>query len=533
MPLVRPGGWRLFMLALLILTGAGLLIVRWALDPATIRPAAEARLSALVGQPVTIGDIHVTLLPTANLVGTNIRIGAQPDVAPALDLNRIRLVPRLRSIFSRPIVIKEVQLEGLVASALRDRTGRWHVPAAVPVPAADAGRGLVIERVRLEGGRIRVYEPHGEGTLQEAASIDDLEGEVLPDADGLRFAPITGRIGNAGMRGQALLDRKSVRMEFSLDDVEDGDLPALLRLAGTERPDYLRLNAAASASISVQVDRGSARLTGAGAVRAPKVLVTPLRLDAFEAPFKIDAARLTFEPTAFAFYGGTHRGKVALDLAQTPVGWLLDSRVERLNTGDFLAALTGQDQRLDGTAAATASLRGRVGEPLDRTVHGRAHVTIVDGVIRQFPLLATINRVLRLAEGDTRDTRFERLSATLSLAGGQATTDDLVLEAREVRVEAAGTIRFGCQSARVSGCDRALALAGQAVVSAARSAAAIRSVRELSGLRNSQGELELPVTIGGTLDDPSIRIDLKAAVGKSLRDELRRRLKGLIRRLPD
>jgi hypothetical protein len=50
-------------------------------------------------------------------------------------------------------------------------------------------------------------------------------------------------------------------------------------------------------------------------------------------------------------------------------------------------------------------------------------------------------------------------------------------------------------------------------------------VRELSGLRNDRGELELPLTITGTADRPSIRIDLKAAVGRSINEELRRRLR--------
>ena len=141
---------------------------------------------------------------------------------------------------------------------------------------------------------------------------------------------------------------------------------------------------------------------------------------------------------------------------------------------------------------------------------------------------------MRLAEGDSRDTRFERLSATLAFAGrvartaadaagpGHATTDDLVLQAREVRVEAAGRIGF----------DRSLDLAGVAVLSPERTARAIRSVRELSGLRNDRGELELPLTITGTLDNPSFGIDLKAVIGRSIKEELRRRIRDLFRREP-
>jgi hypothetical protein len=150
-------------------------------------------------------------------------------------------------------------------------------------------------------------------------------------------------------------------------------------------------------------------------------------------------------------------------------------------------------------------------------------------VVRNFPLLSAINRALRLAEGEGRDTRFERLSATLTFPGagassadGHAMTDDLVMVARDVRVEAAGRLGF----------DRSLDLAGQAVLSPARSAEAIRSIRELSGLRNDRGELELPLTIRGTVDDPAFGIDLKSLAARSLKEELRRRFRDFIRRGP-
>jgi hypothetical protein len=89
-----------------------------------------------------------------------------------------------------------------------------------------------------------------------------------------------------------------------------------------------------------------------------------------------------------------------------------------------------------------------------------------------------------------------------------------------MRVHAAGRIGF----------DRWIDLEGLAVFSPERTAEAVRSVRELSALRNDRGELELPIKIGGTLDDPAFTIDLQAALGRSIKEELRRRLRGLFRK---
>ena len=141
-----------------------------------------------------------------------------------------------------------------------------------------------------------------------------------------------------------------------------------------------------------------------------------------------------------------------------------------------------------------------------------------NGVVRNFPLLATIDRALRLTQQESGDTRFDELAATLSVAAGQATTNDLVLQSGDVRVEAEGRI----------GADRSVALRGRAIVSANRVSRAVASVHEIARLRNTRGEIALPLTISGSLDAPSIDVDMKTAIGQGLADEIRRRLRRLI-----
>jgi uncharacterized protein involved in outer membrane biogenesis len=193
--------------------------------------------------------------------------------------------------------------------------------------------------------------------------------------------------------------------------------------------------------------------------------------------------------------------------------------VQRLDMGAFLDALAARDTQLDGTADVETTLSGPVGEDLARTTQGRARVDVTDGVVHDFPLLAAINRALRLTEGSSRDTRFRRLTASLAIGGGGATTTDLVLDAGEVRVTASGRIGF----------DRALDFRGIARLSAERTAAVVASVHELARLRRN-GTIDLPLTITGTVDNPAFDIDLKAAIEKGIADELLRRLNRIIRR---
>ena len=530
---------RLFILAALLLAaGVGAwLVVRSTLNPEVIRRAVESRLSAALGQPVSIGGVRVSVFPVPAVIGSDITIGSRrktPDPLaplvepPDLELQRIRIVPRIRSLFRGPYVIRHATLEGLTVRIVRE-VGGWTFPGVVPVPGGDEASGLIVERVRVTGARIRVLA-RARGLIEQTSLIEDIEGDAVADASGLRLSPIRGRIGSSGITGDAVMNAQEARLDFRMPEVKSQDLAAVLGLTATDAPGFVTLPKPASVSLAIRIDRLKSRLSGTGALRAPDLSVYALRLQNVETPIRTDGVRITFDPMTFSMYGGSHTGKVVVDLPRS--GWTLDGKMTGVDVGRFLAAYSGRDAHLDGTASTTASLHAGIRDPLPRGLEGRMQVNVADGVIREFPLLAAINRALRLAEGSPRDTRFERLSATLAFAGprprtpaeafgpGHATTDDLLLQARDVRVEAAGRIGF----------DGSLDLAGLAVLSPERSAEAVRSVRELSGLRNDRGNLELPIRISGTMDNPAFSIDLKAAVGRSIKEELRRRFQDLFRR---
>ena len=149
---------RLVILATLLIAAcvAAWLIVRSTLNPDVIRRAAESRLSTMLGQPVSIGNVRISVFPVPAVIGSGIAIGPQRDT-PDLALERIRIVPRVGSLFRGPYVIRDVTLDGLTVRIVRE-SGRWKFPPVVPVPGGDEGSGLIIERVRVTGGHVRVLE---------------------------------------------------------------------------------------------------------------------------------------------------------------------------------------------------------------------------------------------------------------------------------------------------------------------------------------------------------------------------------------
>ena len=113
--------------AVILLFGA--FVVYRALDPDALRGVAEARLTAVFGERVTIGRMRVALFPVPAVAGTDVRIGMRTEgAAPSVGVRRIRILPQWRTLLSKPVVIDAVEIEGLAVARL-DQLYPFPVPA--------------------------------------------------------------------------------------------------------------------------------------------------------------------------------------------------------------------------------------------------------------------------------------------------------------------------------------------------------------------------------------------------------------------
>src|SRR4029453_5776176 len=106
--------------------------------------------------------------------------------------------------------------------------------------------------------------------------------------------------------------------------------------------------------------------------------------------------------------------------------------------------------------------------------------------------------------GGARDEPFTKLGATLTIAGGSASTDDLRFESKDLLLAAAGTVRPD---------GSAINLRGQAQLSDELSKQAggdlVRSTQE-------EGRVTLPATITGSAAAPQVRIDVAGVAKRAL-----------------
>jgi uncharacterized protein involved in outer membrane biogenesis len=529
-------------IAAVLLLGAGFAAYR-ALDTEALRVLAERQATALLGEPVTIGRMRVHVFPVPAVVGTDVRTGSGGAVAgPSVSVRAIRILPQWRTLLSKPLVIDAVEIEGLAVVVRRDREGRWILPGPAPeprstggvtagggavggvpgLPGGPASEALAVHRVGVRDGRIAVLDEvlrTRDGTA-EVAVISGIEAELAQRPDGAGALSMRAALGGSPLTGNIDMGPQALSGSLRSTSLRSEDLPALFALLGATAPASLAIAGAAPLELTVRVARDTGAMTASGQLKAARVRFDTLAITDVAAPFRATTSEVIVAPLTFAAYGGTQRGTLRVRHDQAPAAWTLDTRADGLDIDAFLSANTTAADRLLGSARIVARLRGTTEAPVERHTSGTMDVALSNGVIRNFALLAALNRALRVTAGNDSDTRFERLSATVDLGGGVMRTRNASLHAGELTALAAGAL----------GLDGTIDMTGTAAFSREASARMIASIREISAASNAQGEVEVPFRITGSVDRPAFAIDAEALLGRAIRKEINRNIrKGLER----
>lgn len=507
-------------LLLLVLAVVGL----QALKSGAGKGKIEAALSSALGQPVVIGSMSVQLIPTPALDASGIRIGgADSTAAPGIALARLHVAPVLSSFLipGRTPSIDHIELVGLVVSVRRDKAGHWLAP--VP-PAGGAsksgGPGVELHALRIRDGAIRVVDDslRAAGGGPTVTTISDVAADLQAEGGTLKVPSFTGRLGGTVVSGSTEAGPKGITLHLSSESIEGADLPRLFALAGMRPFPGLAIEGKApfEMTTSVAPDFSTFVVTGKAAIE--RVKMNTITLQSLQAPFKLAKGIFTLDPLTFTMYRGRQQGAVSIDLNQPEPVYTIRTTVDGLDVDQALSANTTMKNLLTGTGKLTGNVRGSgsTAPAIEKSLAGTLRFELVNGVVRNFPLLAAINKAIGITEGTTSDTKFQSFSGTAKIGGGKAQTDDLALRAGELSLVGAGTLGF----------DQSLTFKTLAIFSTAKSAELAGRVGLVKRLENARGEIQIPVTITGTATAPKTTVDVQSVAKKQVQDQLQ---KGLIK----
>jgi uncharacterized protein involved in outer membrane biogenesis len=513
------------LLALLILLAVGAL---QALKSGAARSRIASALSSALGQPVTIGGLSASIFPTLSLSARDVRVGgADSNAAPGVSLRALRVVPRLSSIVpGRTLTIDHVDLAGLILSVRRDSGGRWLLPLP-PAPSADTGNGgngntIALNQLRARAGSIRVVDdllraPGGGPTI---TTISAVEADLQAAGGRVKVSRFTGRLGETVVTGSMDIGPTGAELRLGSESIHPADVPALFTLAGMPASPMLSIAGKAPFEMAISLPPGFATHTVTGKAAIERVKYGTLNFENLQGPFRLDHGVFTLDPLSFTTYGGRQLGIVSVDLNQPVPVYRIRTSVQNLDVNQALNANTTMKNFLAGGTRLAGNVRGSgsTAAALKRTLTGTLDFELKDGVIRNFPLLASINQALGVTQGTDRDTKFQSLSGTATLSGGAARTSNLALRAGELTLRGKGTFGF----------DQRLDLRMTASVSPGMSKQLVQRVGLLKRMSNDQGQVTFPVIVTGTATAPRISVDLGSIAQKQLQGKLEKGLLDLM-----
>jgi AsmA protein len=215
---------------------------------------------------------------------------------------------------------------------------------------------------------------------------------------------------------------------------------------------------------------------------------------------------VTADPVSLQLYGGSYTTQGTLNANKPLAAWTETGRLKAVQAGPLVKDLTGKEH-LTGTANAQYDLKGTGLTPdnIKKSVTGTASFAFNDGAINGVNVAKMIrdgwNRLKgRPVSGDEpAKTDFAELLGSATLTDGHIVNKDLLMKSPLLRVTGQGWADLPKNATDYTATVTVVGtLEGQDG----------ESIEDLKGL-------PLPVNVKGSLNDPSISLDLKA-MGEAL-----------------
>lgn len=485
---------RLLIVPLVILALAAA-AVSWFFSGDGIRRALERQASAWLGQPVHIASARAQIFPRVAIQLTDVRVGA-PE---RLTLADVEVSTGLAGLLARRVEDTEV----IVSDSRVELPLPFVIPTAGRQGVEDAEDGFAVTSIRAISLRNLHVASRGREIALTAEAA--LSGHRL---DITRFHAESGATAVDASGTVELSPAIDAQIEASANRLDLDDLMALIEAFAPPRR---------TAETGTRVPgRLQARLSAAQAT------VAGVQLTRLAATVMAHDDRVTLSPASCALFGGRFEGALDVGLGDR-LSLALTSRIDDLDAAQ-LAAFGGVRDAISGRLSGNGRFEGRAATiaAILAGASGTGTVTISNGTIRGLDLVRTVvlffGRPAPEAPASAGE-RFTRIAAPFRLARQVLTTDALALESPDVDVAASGTLAIPSK-----------ALNGHATLILSEALSA-QAGRDLVRYTREGSRVVLPATIGGTLDRPRVMIDAAAAVRRGLRNEMERRLKGLLDRL--
>jgi uncharacterized protein involved in outer membrane biogenesis len=493
-------------LILFLLAGIAVVVIGvaaagyWFFSGEGLRLAIEQQATAWLGQPVTVARAGAQIFPRAAIRLGDVRVGDPVRLTLAdVDVSTDFRALLSRRIEDATITVSNSRIEMPLPFSMPETADGSTSPSAEssaggqPAVEIVSIRTIALDDIILvsRGKEVRVSADSAlSGNHLTLRRFSAQSGTTTLDAEGeVDFAPSVVA---------------QVRVKANKLDVDE-----LLALADAFTPPSQPGTSGGAPPRPAKIAaRVSAETATAGGIDVRQ----------FATDLEVNGDRVALSPLNFQLFGGRYQGSINVQLGQA-LALTIRSRLQDLDVAQ-LAAFGGSPDTISGTLTGAGTFSGNGADiaAVLRSARGMGTATIANGVIRRLNLVRTVVLFFGRPAADSAaaNDQFERIDAGFSLANRVFRADALSMRSRDADIVGSGTLNAETQTL-----DGAMDLSLSEELSKQAGTDLIRFTRE-------GNRIVLPARIGGTIAAPRITIDAAAAAKRGLRNEVERRLKGIL-----
>ena len=317
---------------------------------------------------------------------------------------------------------------------------------------------------------------------------------------GSTLVSLAGQI-NSGVK-PAQLD-----MHVGTNNASIPDLLNIAALAGAASSSKVPIKGALTADLAVR--GASTSPTVQGTLSSPSLQAQDIALTNVQS--KVDMANgvLHLSPVTAGLFGGQENGDVTLDTKTQPSQCHVKTKLTGVDANALLSALTSMKDTLYGALAADADLGFNLdsGPNLTRTLNGTLSFNVSNGHLKNVNILSELSKVGRFVGAapaqSTSGTALQRLSGSLNVQNGVATTNNLVAAMSEGSLSATGSMDLTSQALNMH--VTAVLNSGASTQVGGNGIGGFLN----TALANNKGELVLPVIVTGAAAHPVFAPDVQ------------------------
>ncbi len=197
-------------------------------------------------------------------------------------------------------------------------------------------------------------------------------------------------------------------------------------------------------------DSKPSTLAGRGSLSVGTLKMDGLLLTNVRTNVTLSGGQMRFDPLTANLYGGTHTGTILVDQSQAQPVYTLDSKLDRIDSGQLLEAISSLKQLIGGPLSATAKLTvsPKPNEDIIKSLNGTLGLRFTEGKLYSMNLMGEIGNLAKFLKkvSPEKYTSFLSLTGEMNLANGVANTENLKLDLDNATVTMAGLMNLVDQS---------------------------------------------------------------------------------------